>query len=807
MKRIINLVLLFVFSYNCFSQVVKIKDVETEKPINQVMLKESNHKITTNSLGEANISSYKDASKIEITAPGYTKKIISYKDLESLNFELYLNKSIFNMDEVIVSATRWEQYSNDVPYCIATLNSYDIAAQSVQTAADLLGSSNKVFVQKSQLGGGSPMIRGFATNRLLYTVDGVRMNTAIFRGGNIQNVLSLDPFSIDRAEVLFGAGSVIYGSDAIGGVMTFQTLSPQLSMNENTLVSGAAQMRYSSANNENTGHFDVNLGGDKWASVTSISYNNFSDLRMGSYGPDEYLRKSYVQRIDNKDVAVTNFNPLIQSPTGYSQYNIMQKIRFVPNKFLDFQYGFHYSETSDYARYDRHLRTKVVTDSTGRKVYPFYGDWYYGPQKWMMNNLNIENDYSNLLFSRMTIRLAHQLFEESRHDRKFNNSTLTNQTEKVSAYSANIDFNKVISEKDDLYYGIEAIYNDVESEGIEKDILKETEKKAAARYPKSNWSSYAAYLLEKHKFSSITSVEAGLRFNHYRIDAVFDSSFYHLPFSSTKINNNALTGNIAGIFRVSKDFVVKTNLSTAFRSPNIDDIGKIFDSKTGYVTVPNPDLKAEYSYNCDIEVSKQFSDIVRIDLSGYYTYLKDALVRRNFKLNGQDSISYKGEMCQVQAIQNAANANVYGVQAGIEVKMPAGFSLVSNLNYQHGTEELDDGSTSPLRHAPPLFGTSKLVFSSDKVKLQLYANYNAELKFSDMPEDEKSKKEIYAIDADGNPYCPSWWTLNIKAEYKISNNLSVYAGLENIADKRYRPYSSGISAPGRNFIISLKTIF
>ena len=108
------------------------------------------------------------------------------------------------------------------PKKITPIPKAEVEFQNPQTAADLLGISGKVYVQKSQQGGGSPMIRGFATNRLLYSVDGVRMNTAIFRGGNIQNVINLDPFAISSTEVLFGPASVIYGSDAIGGVMSFQ---------------------------------------------------------------------------------------------------------------------------------------------------------------------------------------------------------------------------------------------------------------------------------------------------------------------------------------------------------------------------------------------------------------------------------------------------------------------------------------------------------------------------------------------------------------------------------------------------------
>ncbi|WP_084607817.1 TonB-dependent receptor plug domain-containing protein [Prevotella dentasini] len=133
------------------------------------------------------------------------------------------------LDEVVVSASKWRQNISEQPKRISVITPGESLFQNPQTAADLLELSGQVYVQKSQLGGGSPMIRGFATNRLLYSVDGIRMNTAIFRSGNLQNVISLDPFAMERTEVLFGPGSVIYGSDAMGGVMSFTTKNPVFS--------------------------------------------------------------------------------------------------------------------------------------------------------------------------------------------------------------------------------------------------------------------------------------------------------------------------------------------------------------------------------------------------------------------------------------------------------------------------------------------------------------------------------------------------------------------------------------------------
>jgi hemoglobin/transferrin/lactoferrin receptor protein len=704
------------------------------------------------------------------------------------------------LDEIVVSANRWKQNSKSIPQKISVITASKVALQNPQTAADLLTISGKVFMQKSQQGGGSPMIRGFATNRLLYAIDGIRMNTAIFRGGNIQNVISLDPFATESTEVLFGSGSVMYGSDAIGGVMSFQTLTPQFSSEEKAFVAGSAVTRYSSANNEKTGHFDVNVGWKKWASVTSISSNDFGDLRMGSHGPDEYLRPFYVQRQNGVDVVVTNDDPLVQKPTAYSQINLMQKVRFAPNEKWDFQYGFHFSETSSYSRYDRHIR---YTNAG----LPRYGEFYYGPQKWIMNNLNITHHSKSKLFDEMSLRLAHQFFEESRVSRNINNPNREIRTEKVNAYSLNTDFTKATSEKNKVFYGFEYVLNDVNSTGINEDIVAGTSAVGPARYPQAKWQSIGVYLNDQYKISEKTLLQAGLRYNQFILKADFDTAFYPFPFTEADIDNGSLTGSAGIVYRPTDKWVISSNVATAFRSPNVDDVGKVFDSEPGSVVIPNPNLEAEYAYNVDLNVAKLFGKNVKVDVSTYYTLLDNALVRRDFTLNGASEIVYDGELSQVQAIQNAAKANVYGVQAGVEVKLTSGFRFSTDLNFQKGEEELDNGDKSPSRHAAPFFGVSRVGYANSKLDLEVNLQFSDEVAYEDLAEEEKGKKEIYAIDGNGNPYSPSWYTLNLKSMYKLNENFTLTAGLENITDQRYRPYSSGIVAPGKNFVLALRAKF
>jgi hemoglobin/transferrin/lactoferrin receptor protein len=625
------------------------------------------------------------------------------------------------------------------------------------------------------------------------------MNTAIFRGGNIQNVISLDPFAIENTEVFFGPGSVIYGSDAIGGVMSFQTLTPQLSVKKNPFIKGKALARYSSANSEITGHFDINVGWKKLAFITSFTSNDYGDLKMGSYGPTEYLRPFYVDRIDNEDVVIVNDDPEVQRPSGYSQINMMQKVLFKLNEKWDFQYGFHYSETSEYSRYDRHIRYK-----TGL---PRYGEWSYGPQKWMMNNLNISNSSLNIAYDIMTIRLAKQYFEESRISRDIYKTSREERIEKLDAYSVNLDLVKSTGERNKLYYGAEMIFNDVNSTGINTDISTNKSVDGPSRYPQSDWQSIGVYVNDQFKLSEKINIQTGVRYNQFLIDAEFDTTFYPFPFTTAALSKGRLTGSLGFIFRPDNSWVISANAATAFRAPNIDDMGKVFDSAPGTVTVPNPDLKEEYAYCADINLAKIIGKHIKVDLSAYYTFLDNAMVRRDFTLNGRDSMIYDGAMSKVQAIQNAAEASVYGLQAGIEVKLPYGFRLLSDFNFQKGEEELDNGTTSPSRHAAPMYGVTKLSYNYKKLALQLSSFYSEEVRYEDLAEEEKEKTEIYAVDENGNPYSPSWYTLNFNAMYHFTDHFTVNAGIENITDQRYRPYSSGIAGAGRNIVLSLKYSF
>ncbi len=703
------------------------------------------------------------------------------------------------LDEVLVSVNKWEQKQNEIPNTIVRIDMRDAQLHNPQTAADLLTLSGHVFIQKSQMGGGSPMIRGFATNRILIVVDGVRMNNAIFRSGNLQNVINIDPLSVQNAEVIFGPGSIIYGSDAIGGVMDFHTFTPVFSKGKKPLLKLNSFTRFSSANKERTTHLDLNIASQKLSFLASATYSNFNDLRMGKNGGDDsYLKLFYVERVNGLDTVLPNPDPYVQRPTGYHQWNALAKLRYKASAQLDLQYAYHYSATGNIPRYDRLVEMN--------NQLPSFAEWFYGPQVWTMHQLQAHYNRSNRLFNSARFILSIQNYEESRNDRRFRSNQMRTQTESVAIVTANLDLNKTLAEKHELFYGVEYVANNVGSVASTRNIVSGTVVPAATRYPNnSTWNTAGVYASYKYNINRQLTFTTGARYNHVFLHAPFDTSFFKFPYSEASLQQGAVTGSAGLVFRPSDHWQWNTNLSTGFRVPNIDDIGKVFDSEAGNVIVPNPALRSEYAYNLDVGVAYHQPKKFRFDVTLFYTILNDAIVRRPFTFNGKDSIMYEGVRSRVQALQNVAQATVWGVQAGFQYDFAKNLSWIVRGNYIDGRETDDNNNRQVrLRHAPPFYGNSSIRYASGDIALEVNGQFNGEISAANLAPSEQSKPFIYAQDVMGRPYSPGWYTINYKSTYKATKHVQVSFGIENVTNRRYRPYASGIVAAGRNFIFSLK---
>ena len=183
--------------------------------------------------GKALLDSFDNDELVIFKHLSYKTRSIEKQLIENV---VLLSMNAQSLDQIIISASRFAQDIKEIPQRILQINKQGITISNPQTSADLLNMSGHIYIQKSQMGGGSPIIRGVSTNRLVLSVDGVRLNNAIYRAGNIHNAISIDPFSIENTEIIMGSSSVMYGSDAIGGAMNFYTKKPKFSETQTPLI-------------------------------------------------------------------------------------------------------------------------------------------------------------------------------------------------------------------------------------------------------------------------------------------------------------------------------------------------------------------------------------------------------------------------------------------------------------------------------------------------------------------------------------------------------------------------------------------
>ena len=770
-------------------QTLILKDQQTLEPIpfanistTQLLISEGSNKTykdsirkgtTTNIDGKADLSQFANDILLEISFIGYETRRITKNEMAKKDYVILLHQSSLHLDDVVISASKFREKRENVAYQIQSLDLKQIENANQSTTADLLTSTQGITIQKSQLGGGSPIIRGFEANRVLLVVDGVRMNNAIYRSGHLQNALTVDPNALEIVEVVFGPSSTIYGSDALGGVVHFYTKKPEFSKNDKTFIETSAEVRYGSAANEYSIHLDNNIGWDKVANFFSVTVKEYGDLRMGKWRTHGYDDWGLITHYVENDVMIENPHPHIQVGTGYKQIDILNNTSWRVSENIFVRFNNQFSTTSEIPRYDN------LQDWNEGNLK--WSEWSYGPQTRFMSSLDINTYTSSKFFNSHNLTAAYQFIEEDRITRKFQSDEYNNTYIDVDVFSLNWDFSL-----DNLVYGLELTHN---------DILSTATEGTQTRYPSggSNLSTAALYSSYKKEVNEQIVWNAGLRYSQVFGEMFFNDTDPVFVTDHIEFNNGALTGNINLIYKPSQTWKFDWVASSGFRAPNIDDYGKVF-VKRGDMVVPNPDLTPEYAYNGEMSITWKKKRI-NSTANFYYTHLKDAIVKQD--LGYTDICDY--EVVNVQSLMNSPQAYIYGWSFGINAKLNSWLFYEESFTWQKG---YDVSNSQPLGHIPPAFGKSLFKIKKDKIEYKLWGIYTKAKPLSEMSLSGVDNEDLGTDE--GYPY---WWTLNTSFQYKLNDNFKIQLGIENILDQHYRTFASGISAPGRNVIISLKTKF
>lgn len=807
-----------------YGQTLTVVDALTQQPLEAVMVVNQNKEryASTDLNGRLSLDGFLPEDILSFQLMGYEILSLSINQVKTRNHLIALFLDEKQLSEIVLSVARTAEQSKKIAEKVSLINQKKIISESPTTGADVLLLAPGVRLQKSQGGGGSPVLRGFEANRVLLVVDGIRLNNAIYRSGHLQNAITVDPNSIERIEVIYGSSSVGYGSDALGGVVHYYTKTPKI--NNSKRFSGALSTRFNSAQNALINHLETEVSYKKWASYTSLSYSSFGDLRMGknrTHGFDEWGLVPFFSKNDEKhffELPTVNTDPKVQKNVGYTQFDFMEKLVINLPKASQLLLNFQWSNSSNIPRFDK---LNEYRDGTLR-----FAEWHYGPQKRLLFSPQLKLFPKKRLLYKGTITTAFQAIEETRIQRKFNSLTRESQNENVKVLSINGDFEMAKKENSSIVYGFELVNNRITSMAEAKDLVVSGNNITSfnnfrvipTRYPSdgSHYTTAAVYSNFRLDLSPKTTFALGGRFTTTHLKANWkETALIDSNLGQVDTKNNAITGSLSISYRPKTAWRLNLLFSSGFRSPNVDDLGKIRENK-GMLLVPNPNLKPEYVYNIDGGIAYVPKDkSTRFNLRFYHSSLRDYIGRMAYTIASDrttlapSTVEFMEDIVTTQANINLGSGRIYGASFEGGWQPIKGLETAAFVTY---TQAARNEKIGPLPSILPFHGGASLSYTKKAFQLNLRNRFNSHKK----PEDyslggEDGLEETPLISTEGEQVLfagsPKWSIFSLNANYQIQENIALNVGLENIFDVHYRTFASGISAPGRSFIAGTRIQF
>jgi len=646
------------------------------------------------------------------------------------------------IEEIVIIAQRSKTNTINRPESISTLNGQDPHLGTAVSTPEALSVIPGVWMQQTNLGGGSPFLRGLTGYHTLILVDGIRLNNSTFRSGPNQYLNTIDPLLIDRVEVMKGQGAVPYGSDALGGTVQLFSKSPDFSVTGNKLK-GSLYGKCMSHGMEKSSRFEIESNLLNTAFIAGATIKNLGDIvagqGLGTLSPTGYPEKSFDGKIKHR------FNNK-QMLTGAVQFHRQDDVPL-----------YHKIENGDYSRY------------------------HFDPQQRLLSYLQLESFYKSPLFSKIRYTASYQNSIEKRIKQKSGSTVRSDEEDIVSTFHGSVE---VISRPASVWNvssGIEYYEDHIRSETTSMDEASGLSQVGRGLYPDGstarNFALYTLHSLNLNRFS----FTFGGRYNYFQLSVPDESP------GNITLSPSALIGNAGLNYKITEGLRFVTSISSGFRAPNINDVSSLGIADFRY-EIPNYDLKPEKSINVDAGFKMQ-SRRASANIVFFRNQLKDLIANVKSSYNGNDSI----DGVQVYQRINLNQAVIQGFEADGAYSILPSLNLFGNISYTYG-KDLD--TESPLRRIPPLNSRLGLKYSGSK-KFQaiiewVHAGEQTRLSGGDI-DDSRIQ--------DGGT--PSWNVANCSVGYS-GKFYQVNAGVRNILDEVYRCHGSGIDGRGRNFWISLK---
>ena len=650
---------------------------------------------------------------------------------------------VYQVQQISVFGSSMFMFKMNDNLSVMTISDEGIKNQSVSMLPDLFLGNSSIYIQKTNYGGGSPIIRGMIGNRVLILIDGVKVNNSIFRYGPNQYLNSINPHIIERVEVINGPGSVMYGSDALGGVINIITKS---NLRENKIESYS---RYSTG--DNGFYQNISLGDN---------FNQVSLLFSGSY------KKTKDVNSGGKDN--------IQKPSGYNEYSLFFKAGYQIDQQNKVNFNYQKNCSFDVPRTDRYAAGNDIK-------------YLFNPQLRESYILNYNFDINDSFLNSIKTSLFFIRNHEGRENISVKSPTnQINDLDVVNTYGFTNNVSLVWSNNFNSIIGIDYYNDNIYSTRYSTNLLTGVKKIQKPQFADSSETNILGLFLENYYNYSRFTFSLGGRFSYNKISAELGEPFYN--FISSKYNLSFNAGVLYKLIENNLNLVV--NFSQGYRTPSLEDIstyGKSGSGSGARFDVPNTHINAEFCDSYEIGV-KYLNTYVNTSLFYYYNKLHDFINPVLGTYLGQSNI----EGYPVYIRQNMEKGYTYGFEWFLSSVMFNCLNLQNQINYTYGKSiTLDE----PLSRIPPLNGKFSVSYCTNYFSAEYY------MLWSDKQNRlSASDKKDFRIGINGTN---GFICHNLNFLYSISDIVTFYVKLENIFDKYYKTHGSGIYSMGRNLIVAI----
>jgi outer membrane receptor protein involved in Fe transport len=659
--------------------------------------------------------------------------------------------------ETVVSASRVAEKHFDSPREVEVVPQRRMRELAASTTPEALEHAAGVIMQRTNGAGGAPIIRGLLGQHVLLLVDGIRLNTAITRFGPNQLLNTVNPFSIRRAEVLYGPGSVLYGSDAIGGVVNLVTYHPEFDPWRAWDANGEFVSQVESASGAIALHGAASGHLRSYGARIGGTFRRFFDLRAGRSRNAQPFTSFWEGDLD------ASFAWIIDKKTSVRLWYSMVRQHDAPRTDR--------SQADDYLVFRDQLRDLVALSFSHE-----LGD------KWPI-----------ALSARASLHSQRELRErvrdpQDRLDRE--NDDVTSIGLSLSA-TAKLPFNR-LSAGFDFYHDIVA--SSAERETISSDAIILAPR---GRYVDGSlYTQLAGYVNDRLSLlDGRLSFDLGGRINHWI--AAIDAD----PLSNTQAvdeNATALVGSFHARYRFGDGVAISAGVNQGFRAPNIDDYSARGCSGQGY-DVPNSELGPERSITAEAGLKLDLFGLLTGRVFYHYTRLSDVIVRR--VVAGEQSFACGGSPLPVTRRENANTATIHGVDTRLALSFGR-FRVFGWLAWNYGKVDID-GTSEPLGRVPPLSGVIGLRYKNPgKFFSELALRWS--LRQDRLSSSDRVDRRICPEGAQGCEGTAAFATLSWRTGIWLRENVRLLAVIDNVTDQRYRIHGSGLDGPGINASASLE---